>query len=63
MLAKMERMRLERNRADEEALIRRMKDECNQALARQWKLAQEQMNRVRFLFLCSIGLCIDDSRR
>lgn len=46
MAAEMERNRLERNRQDEEALIRRMKDECNQTLARQWKLAQEQTAKV-----------------
>ena len=47
MLADMERLRRDRNRTDEDKLIRRMKDECNQALARQWKLAQEQMNLVK----------------
>lgn len=47
MLANMERTRRERNQADEETLIRRMKDECNQALARQWKLAHEQMTLVK----------------
>jgi hypothetical protein len=43
ILNNMERTRHENNRADEDALIQRMKDECNQALARQWKLAQEQL--------------------
>ena len=47
MLANMERTRRERNKADEETLIRRLKDECNQALARQWKLAHEQMALVK----------------
>ena len=43
----MEETRIERNRTDQEVLKRRMKDECNQALARQWQLAQEQSNLVR----------------
>lgn len=40
-------MRLEQNRIEQEKLTKRMKDECNQALARQWQLAQEQMKLVR----------------
>jgi hypothetical protein len=42
----MERTRQERNREEEQVLIRRMKDECDQALARQWKLANEQLSLV-----------------
>ncbi|CAF1255563.1 unnamed protein product [Rotaria sordida] len=40
----MERTRRERNQVEEQALIRRMKDECDQALARQWKHANEQLS-------------------
>lgn len=39
----MERIRREKNRAEEEAIIRRMQKELEDALARQWKLAQEQL--------------------
>ncbi|CAF3440846.1 unnamed protein product [Rotaria sp. Silwood1] len=40
----MERTRQERNQVDEQVLIRRMKDECDQSLARQWKHANEQLS-------------------
>ena len=43
----MERTRHERNQEEEQQLIRRMKDECDQALARQWKIANEQLSIVR----------------
>jgi hypothetical protein len=46
-LAKMEGTRRDRNRDEEQALIRRMKDECDQALAKQWKVANEQLSLVR----------------
>jgi hypothetical protein len=46
-LAKMEHTRRDRNRDEEQALIRRMKDECDQALAKQWKVANEQLSLVR----------------
>ena len=50
----MEHTRRERSRDDEEAIIRRMKDECDQALAKQWKIANEQLNLViRFIDGCS----------
>jgi hypothetical protein len=39
----MERTRRDRNRDEEQLLIRRMKDECDQALAKQWKIANEQL--------------------
>ncbi|CAF2033478.1 unnamed protein product [Rotaria magnacalcarata] len=43
-LADMERLRRKKSQDDEQVIIRRMKDECDQALARQWKLANEQIN-------------------
>jgi hypothetical protein len=43
----MEGTRRDRNRDEEQALIRRMKDECDQALAKQWKVANEQLSLVR----------------
>ncbi|CAF0788135.1 unnamed protein product [Adineta ricciae] len=43
ILADYERLRREKNRAEEEALIQRMRKECEEALARQWKLANEQL--------------------
>ena len=46
LLANMERTRQGRNHEEDEALVRRMKDECNQVLARQAKLAQEQLATV-----------------
>ena len=46
LLASMERTRQSRNHEEDEALVRRMKDECNQVLARQAKLAQEQLTTV-----------------
>jgi len=50
----MERTRKDQSREEEEALIQRMKDECNQALAKQWKLANEKLtlvkkNEIRFI--------------
>ena len=42
----MERIRRERNKADEQALIRRMKDEGDQALAKQWQIANEKLSSV-----------------
>ncbi|CAF4963409.1 unnamed protein product, partial [Rotaria magnacalcarata] len=45
-LADMERLRRKKSQDDEQVIIRRMKDECDQALARQWKLANEQINLV-----------------
>lgn len=42
----MDRIRRKQNQDDEQALIQRMKDECDQALARQWKLANEQISIV-----------------
>jgi len=42
----MEQIRREKNRAEEQELIRRMKDECDQALAKQWKIANEQLSLV-----------------
>jgi hypothetical protein len=43
----MERSRHEKSREEEQRLIRRMKDECDQALAKQWKIANEQLSLVR----------------
>ena len=42
----MERTRQDRNHDEDETLVRRIKDECNQVLARQTKLAQEQLATV-----------------
>lgn len=42
----MEQTRRERSRDEEQAIIRRMKDECDQALAKQWKIANEQLTLV-----------------
>lgn len=42
----MEETRRERNHDDEQVMIRRMKDECDQALAKQWKIANEQLTLV-----------------
>ena len=47
----MERTRRDRNRTDEEALIQRMKNESNQALDRQWKIAQQQLTLVENILL------------
>jgi hypothetical protein len=41
----MEHFRREKNREEQE-LIRRMKSECDQALAKQWKIANEQLSLV-----------------
>lgn len=41
-----EHTRRERNRDDEEAIIKQMKEECDQALAKQWKIANEQLTLV-----------------
>ncbi|UJR37706.1 hypothetical protein I4U23_030401 [Adineta vaga] len=43
IMADFERLRREKNRAEEEALIKRLRAECEEALARQWKLANEQL--------------------
>ncbi len=43
----MEQARRKKSLEDEQKLIRRMKDECDQALARQWKIANEQLSLVR----------------
>ncbi|CAF0729498.1 unnamed protein product [Adineta steineri] len=43
ILAELERIREAKTRAEIEALIKRMREEAEQALARQWKLAQEQL--------------------
>jgi hypothetical protein len=42
----MERTRRERNRGDEQEVMRRMKDEFDQALAKQLKIANEQLSLV-----------------
>lgn len=43
----MERKRKDLSRQEEEELIRRMKEECNQALAKQWQLASEKLALVK----------------
>jgi len=43
----MEQTHRKKSLEDEQKLIRRMKDECDQALARQWKIANEQLSLVR----------------
>jgi uncharacterized membrane protein (DUF106 family) len=42
----MEHTHRERSRSEQQELIRRMKDECDQALAKQWKIANEQLSLV-----------------
>ena len=45
-LADLERIHRERNREEEQALVKRVKNECNQALAKQWEVANEQLSLV-----------------